>query len=293
MAAPWCCRATRNEGRHHILGWYLAPASLSQGLRLTRTSSKSEGRPGPRTPRKGRAIFSHVRSYFVTSGNVAISGVADTGQSLRKLSSRDVPGKPHGAMTSSLTKWSRMTASPSPSSKWHRTVSRICSRRSPSIIVSASVKMDTPRALAVYPPSASSITNTSSFDAALRNSLAIRHSSDVAWLPTTCTMHGDPTAERADRARLRQGGDGAVPPLHLNCHQLADRIVCREWSAVLSLTTRSSRRSAPAVWTPHSGSRENHLPRNHRRFASWWTAAWDRKEFGFEASLWRWGEYGP
>ena len=28
--------------------------------------------------------------------------------------------EPNGAMTSSLTKWSRMTAGPSPSSKWHR-----------------------------------------------------------------------------------------------------------------------------------------------------------------------------
>lgn len=127
------------------------------------------------------------------AARLSCGGIAETRQSLRKLSSRDVPGKPHGAMTSSLTKWSRMTAGPSPSSKWHRTASRICSRI--SSIVSASVKMDTPKALAVYPPSsASSITNTSSLDAAFRNSLSIGHSSDLAWPPTTRTMHDDPTA---------------------------------------------------------------------------------------------------
>ena len=46
-------------------------------------------------------------------------------------------------------------------------------------------------------------------------------------------------------------------------------------------------------WTPHAGSRENLLPRNHRRFAFGLATEKGRKGFLVEASQWRWGECGP
>ncbi len=66
------------------------------------------------------------------------------------------------ARTSSRTKCNRITFGAFPSSKWQFTASRTCCRRVSN--VSASVKMDSPKARAIKPPStASSITKMISF----------------------------------------------------------------------------------------------------------------------------------
>ena len=53
--------------------------------------------------------------------------VAQLTKGLREILAGDVPRQPHAVMTSSRTKWSRMTLGSWPSSKWQRTASRILS----------------------------------------------------------------------------------------------------------------------------------------------------------------------
>src|SRR5437762_12836871 len=73
-----------------------------------------------------------------------------------------VPTGAQQASTSSRTKYNRITFGAFPSSKWQFTASRTCCRRVSN--VSASVKIDSPKARAVKPPStASSIRKMISF----------------------------------------------------------------------------------------------------------------------------------
>ena len=60
----------------------------------------------------------------VTAG-LAGDGIAELAEGLGEVASREIAGKPHTAMTSSRTWWSRTTLGDCPSSKWQRTASRI------------------------------------------------------------------------------------------------------------------------------------------------------------------------
>lgn len=73
-----------------------------------------------------------------------------------KIFPREIPREFHSAKSSSRTMWSRMTRGISASPKWHFTASRTATWSSAQL--SASVKIDSPRARAVNPPSEDSST---------------------------------------------------------------------------------------------------------------------------------------
>lgn len=94
---------------------------------------------------------------------LAVHPVAEVSESSRELVTGDVARKPQAEMTSSRTKWRRMIRGAFSSSKWHRTASRMFACR-PGMS-SASVKIDSPSARAVKPPSGASSTRKISSDA--------------------------------------------------------------------------------------------------------------------------------
>lgn len=62
------------------------------------------------------------------ASRLAGQAVTEGGERLGKILSRNVTGEPHTAMSSSRTKWSRISFGlASSSSKWQRTASRTCS----------------------------------------------------------------------------------------------------------------------------------------------------------------------
>lgn len=88
------------------------------------------------------------REPNVRSGSARRAG-AEGPERTRQLASREVPRELHAKITSSRTKWRRITFGAAPSSKWQRTASRTRARSSPS--VSASVKIEAPSARAYTP----------------------------------------------------------------------------------------------------------------------------------------------
>jgi hypothetical protein len=68
-------------------------------------------------------------------------------ESLRQIVTRDVSRQSHAEITSSRTKWRRITLGASAFSKWQRTASRTYEVRSSRL--AASVKIDSARARAV------------------------------------------------------------------------------------------------------------------------------------------------
>ena len=62
------------------------------------------------------AAFESGQAEVTTS--LAGYPVAEIGESLREIVTGDIPRKPQALMTSSRTKWSRMTFGTLPSSKW-------------------------------------------------------------------------------------------------------------------------------------------------------------------------------
>lgn len=62
------------------------------------------------------ATFEGGQSEVATG--LATDPVSEIGEGLREIVAGDVPRKPQARMTSSRTKWSRMTFGTLPSSKW-------------------------------------------------------------------------------------------------------------------------------------------------------------------------------
>lgn len=66
-----------------------------------------------------------ARGEMKVTAGLAGDGIAELAEGLGEVASREIEGKPHTAMTSSRTWWSRTTLGDCPSSKWQRTASRI------------------------------------------------------------------------------------------------------------------------------------------------------------------------
>ena len=91
----------------------------------------------------------------VTAG-LSCNLITELAEGLCEVIPRKVTGKPHTAITSSRTWCSLTTLGDFPSAKWHHTASRTFVWS--SLSVSASVKIDSPSARAVKPPSGASYT---------------------------------------------------------------------------------------------------------------------------------------
>ena len=77
----------------------------------------------------------------------------------RQLVAAEISRQPHAGTTSSRTACRRIRSGCSPSSKWHCTASRMAAFSSSH--ESASVKIEWPKARAIYPPSSASSTKNS------------------------------------------------------------------------------------------------------------------------------------
>jgi len=98
----------------------------------------------------------------IMAAGLAGDYITERFENANKIGALQIAREPHTARTSSRTKCSLTTLGALPSSKWQRTASRTCLCR--LSISSASVKMDSPSARAVNPPSgASSTTKIISF----------------------------------------------------------------------------------------------------------------------------------
>ena len=96
-----------------------------------------------------------VRETDMTAGLTALFVPESTEPGSKRVPAQ-IAGKPHTAITSSRTKWSRIILGRSSGSKWHSTASRTAARRSSRF--SACVKIGADRAFASYPPSGDSET---------------------------------------------------------------------------------------------------------------------------------------
>jgi hypothetical protein len=138
----------------------------AQAKVLSDVAQDASQRPDPegRVPRNSDMMFTALEGGQPNmAAGLTAHPVAEVSERLRGIVARDVPRQSQAVMTSSRTKWRRIILGSWLSSKWQRTASRTLSYRSAG--PSASVKMDSPRALAVKPPSGASSTRKINSDA--------------------------------------------------------------------------------------------------------------------------------